>query len=264
MMIRRAFVDTAEGQVHVRMSGARQAGQAPLLLLHQSPASSLTYAEILPLLGADRWAIAVDTPGFGESFRPATQPDIADYARWIMAAVEALGVERFDLMGLFTGAGIASEIAATWPGHVRRLILAGPPLFTSEQQGFFTANAWPARPRVDGSHLLDEWRRVMDRPMPGVPFERRCDAYQEFYRGGGNAIWGEEAIALYPLREILPRIAAPTMVIEPLGIHGDCAGAADLVSDSRLRRIEYLGYAMLQAVPDQVAACVTDFLDWEV
>lgn len=81
LAIRRAFVDTDDGQIHARMSGARDAATPPLLLLHQSPASSLVYAELLPLLAAKRWSIALDTPGFGESFRPSEQPSIADYAR---------------------------------------------------------------------------------------------------------------------------------------------------------------------------------------
>lgn len=260
LSVRRAFVDIDAGQIHVRMSGAREAAAPPLLLLHQSPASSLVYAELLPLLGARRWSIALDTPGFGESFRPSVQPAIADYARWIVAAADALDIAQFDLFGMFTGAGTASEIAARFPDRVRRLILAGPPLFTAEQHAYFAANAWPVRPREDGSHLIAEWRRVMERPMPGVTFARRCDAFQEFYRGGENAIWGEAAIAAYNLHATLPLISAPTLVIEPQGIHGDCAAAAALIPDARLETIDHLGYAMLQAVPEQVAACVDRFL----
>ncbi len=257
----RAFVDTPSGQIHVRMSGPRDSDLRPLILLHQSPASSLTYSEILPLIGQDRLAIAIDTPGFGESFRPKHPPAIADYADWIVSAATGLGVVRFDLLGMFTGAGIASEIAARHAVRVRRLILVGPPLFTPEQQAHFVDHAWPVRQRPDGSHLMQEWRRIMDRPMPGVDFERRCDAFNEYYRGGNNAIWGEQAIAVYPLRETLARIAAPTLVIEPQGIHGDCAGAAALLSNARFTRIAHLGYAMMQAIPKEVADCVTTFLD---
>lgn len=97
--------------------------------------------------------------------------------------------------------------------------------------------------------------------MPGVDFERRCDAFNEYYRGGDNAIWGEQAIAAYPLRETLPHIAAPTLVIEPQGIYGDCAGAAALLQTARIARIDHLGYSMMQVIPQEVADCVTAFLD---
>ncbi len=256
-ILRRAFIDLPDGQVHVRRV-AGPAGGVPLLCLHQSPASSLTYAEILPLFG--RTAVAVDTPGFGESFRPAARPDVPGYARWIGAVAAALGYPRIDVMGLFTGAAIASELAATRPDLVRRLVLAGPPLFDAAQRRGFVDNAWPVAPQPDGSHLQREWQRTMARPMP-VPFARRCDAFNEYYRGGANAIWGELAVADYALADTLPRIAQPTLILQPEGIHGDGAGALALLPNGRVRPIACLGYAMLQAVPDRVAAEVASFLD---
>lgn len=254
--VKRAFVDLPEGQVHIRRN-ARTTGM-PLLCLHQSPSSSLTYAEILPIFG--RPAIAIDTPGFGESFRPAHQPDVSNYAGWIAQAADALGHERFDIMGLFTGAAIAAELAATRPSRVRRVILAGPPLFDAGQRSHFVADAWPVRPEPDGSHLLREWRRTMGGPMP-VAFERRVDAFHEYFRGGANAIWGEQAVAAYPLAETLPRITQPTLILKPQGIHGDADGAAALVPGARMQAIDMLGYAMMQAAPDRVAAAVNAFLD---
>jgi len=259
--VRRAFVDTQAGQIHIRRAGAERAGRVPLLLLHQSPSSSLTYAEVLPFLGAERLAIAVDTPGFGESFRPDCAPTIADYARWIAAVPAELGFDRFDVMGLFTGAGIAAEIARMFPHRVRCVVLAGPPVFTSEQQAGFVANAWPSAPQPDGSHFAVEWQRVMARPMAGMSFERRCDSFNEFYRGGANAIWGEQAIAVYPMAETLPQLSQPTLILEPNGINGDCRRAAALIPNGRLERIDHLGYSMMQVIPETVAARVQAFLD---
>lgn len=258
--VRRAFVDTPAGQIHVRIARPEASSAPPLLLLHQSPASSLTYLEILPYLGRDRVAIAVDTPGFGESFRPAEEPSIADYARWISAVPASLGYDKFDLFGLFTGAAIASEITRIAFDRVRKLILAGPPLFTPEQQARFLENAWPMRPQPDGSHLLAEWNRVMTRSMPGLPFERRADAFNEFYRGGANAIWGEMAVSVYPLADTLPQIKTPTLILEPEGVHSDCEGALAMMSDARLQPIPHLGYSMLQVIPDRLADIVCGFL----
>jgi pimeloyl-ACP methyl ester carboxylesterase len=255
--VRRKFVDLAEGQVHVRqVSGPTE--RPPLFCLHQSPASSLTYAELLPHI--ERLAVAIDTPGFGESFRPQARPDVARYAAWIADVADAMGYARIDAMGLFTGAAIAAELAAARPDLVRRVVLAGPPLFTAEQQAGFLDNAWPVPPQPDGSHLMCEWQRTMSRPMP-VPFERRVDAFNEYYRGGAHAIWGEQAVAVYPLADTLPRIAQPTLILEPDGIHGDCRGAMALLPNARIILIACLGYAMMQAVPEEVAAAVNSFLD---
>ncbi len=258
--VRRAFIDTPAGQIHVRIARSETSSVPPLLLLHQSPASSLTYQEILPYLGRDRTAIAIDTPGFGESFRPSAEPSIADYARWISAVPTTLGYDRFDLFGLFTGAAIASEITRIAPDHVRKLILAGPPLFTPEQQARFLENAWPMRPKPDGSHLLAEWNRVMTRSMPGLPFDRRADAFNEFYRGGTNAIWGEMAVSVYPLAETLPQIATQTLILQPEGVHSDCDGALAMMSNARLQPIPHLGYSMLQVIPDRLSDIICGFL----
>jgi pimeloyl-ACP methyl ester carboxylesterase len=260
--VRRGFVDIADGQMHYRASGLGAAGGAPLICLHQSPFSSLTYLEILPLLGARRPTVALDTPGFGESFRPRAKPTISDYASWLREAALALGFERFDVMGLFTGAATASDMAVRFPDQVRRLILMGPPLFDAAQQAKYLAEAWPPRPRPDGSHFLPEWRRVMERALPDVPFERRCDAFHEFWRGGGDAIWGEEAVSVYPLKETLPRITQPTLVIQPDGILGHAETASGLIPNAHRIRLEGVrGWSMMQTAPERVAEAANAFLD---
>ena len=259
--IRRAFVDTPDGQIHLRRCGEAGSDSIPLLCLHQSPFSSLTYQEVLPLLGRGRVAAALDTPGFGESFRPAARPSIPDYARWLLQAAEALGFARFDVLGLFTGAAIASHMAVEAPGRVRRLVLCGPPVFTPDEQARFFETAWPAPPREDGSHLLVEWNRVMTKALPDVPFPRRCDAFHEFYRGGADAIWGEMAVSQYTLADTLPRISQPTLVLQPDGIHGDGAEAGAAIPRGVFARLPGVrGWSMMQSAPDRVAEAVAPFL----
>ena len=260
--VKRGFVDTPDGQVHYRAAGVAGGDALPLICLHQSPSSSLTYQEVLPLLGETRRVIALDTPGFGESFRPEQKPTIEDYAEWLFAAVAALGIERFDLMGMFTGAGTAVAIATRHAEAVRRLVLLGPPLFTPEEQERYLAGSWPARPRPDGSHLMEEWNRVMSRSVPGVPFERRVDAFQEFWRGGADSIWGEEAISIFPLRDKLPRIRQPVLVVKADRLLGHAAEAAALIPDARLVNLDgVIAWSMIQLAPDRVNDAVTGFLD---
>jgi pimeloyl-ACP methyl ester carboxylesterase len=262
--IRRGFVDVGSDQIHYRAIGLEGGGGSnlPLVCLHQSPFSSLTYQEILPLLAPDRTVVAFDTPGFGESFRPTSKPAIPDYASWLQAAALGLGLQRFDLMGLFTGAAIAADMAVRFAPLVRRLVLLGPPLFTPEQQDLYRAEAWPMRPRPDGSHLLPEWRRVMERSLPDVDFARRCDAFQEFWRGGGDAIWGEEAVSVYPLKDTLTLIRQAVLVIEADGLLGQTARALDLLTRASHRRLEGVrGWSMMQTAPLQIAEWTLDFLD---
>ena len=64
--ISKAYADLPWGQLHFR-TVAGTAGQAPMVLLHQTPLSSRNYEKLLPLITKKCSAYALDTPGYGES-----------------------------------------------------------------------------------------------------------------------------------------------------------------------------------------------------
>src|SRR5690606_9730061 len=92
--IRRAFVDTPHGQIHLRrLDGG---GATPILLLHQASGSSRTMAPLMPAFAGSRPCLAPDLPGNGDSFAPADPDgaDIAWYAARIDEALTAIGTGR--------------------------------------------------------------------------------------------------------------------------------------------------------------------------
>ena len=121
-MIRKAYVDLPEGQVHLRRVDG---GGAPIVMLHRTPASSVSFQAMLERVEGRRSAIAFDTPGFGQSFRPAGWPSTVDYARWFLAALDAPGVGAFHLCGHHTGTHFGVEMARLAPQRVRSLLLSG-------------------------------------------------------------------------------------------------------------------------------------------
>ncbi|WP_426996990.1 alpha/beta fold hydrolase [Pseudarthrobacter sp. N5] len=103
----------------------------PLLLLHGTFWSRV-WLPVLPALGTARRCIALDLPGFGCSggeldIAHATVPALAET---VLAAADALGLERFDLAGHDIGGGIAQLVAAT-SGRVSRLVLMNSVMFDS-------------------------------------------------------------------------------------------------------------------------------------
>ncbi len=115
--LRRAYADVAHGQMHYVECGAAAAARAlhgagadanatPIVLLHQTPRSWREYAQVLPLLGAHRRAIAVDTAGFGAS-DPVAAPGIEAWADAALQLLEAIGVARAHVVGHHTGGVIA-------------------------------------------------------------------------------------------------------------------------------------------------------------
>jgi len=156
---RKGYADGPDGQVHYRDSGAGQ----PLLLLHQTPCHLGMFDAAWELLvRAGIRAIGVDTPGYGQSDAPRGTPTIAGYARAVAAVLDHLRLESADVLGHHTGASTAAELAVAEPRRIRRVILNGPPLFTTEERAAYLqaiAAAPRPEPRADGSHLLAVWQR---------------------------------------------------------------------------------------------------------
>ncbi len=122
-MVTRAFLDTPAGQLHYRTAGRG----TPVLLLHQTPRSSDEYRDVLPLLAGEFRAIALDTVGFGDSYRPAGPYTIEGFARGALDLLDGLGIARAAVVGHHTGAVIAAELAAAHPDRVERLVLSNSP-----------------------------------------------------------------------------------------------------------------------------------------
>jgi len=160
--IRRGFADVAGGQVHYREAG-RGRGRT-LVLIHASPGSSLMLAPLIAAFGRTRHVIATDTAGNGDSVvAMAEEPAIADFSECHLAALQALGIERFDLYGTHTGASIAAEIAIAAPDRVRRLILDGVGMYTAEEQAEMLARYAPAqRPDLHAQYLMWAWHFLRD------------------------------------------------------------------------------------------------------
>src|SRR5437773_12409833 len=118
--VERVFVATRFGRIHAAIAGSG----FPVLLLHQTPRSWDEYRDVLPLLGRDLRAIAMDTLGFGDSAAPEGDPSIEVWATAAFALLDALGEKEFAVVGHHTGAVIAAEMAAAAPDRVRAFVLS--------------------------------------------------------------------------------------------------------------------------------------------
>lgn len=178
-MIVRGYADTTSGQVHYR---ERAGASTPIVFLHQTALSSRSYESLLRALSPGPRAIALDLPGFGESFRPLGWPTMARYAEWTFDALDALDVRDAWLFGHHTGASLAVEMAHRRPERVRGVMLCGPVCFTREEGQAFRADFEVAlAPRADGGHLLENWRYAAghnDGIAPDVLHEQVVDMLQ--------------------------------------------------------------------------------------
>lgn len=102
----------------------------PLLLLHGSGPGVTAMANwqgVIPAFAIERRVIAPDLLGFGSTERRSDV--IYDFTRsWtdqIAALLDALDVERTDIIGNSFGGGIALAFASRFPERVARLVLMG-------------------------------------------------------------------------------------------------------------------------------------------
>ncbi len=261
-MIEHRFVRIPEGTIHCAIAGTGR----PVVLLHQTPRSWDEYRDVLPLLGERFQAIAMDTLGYGDSSRPPRGSDsIEQWAGAAMHALDALGIERFAVVGHHTGAVIATEIAAAWPERVEAAVLSASALVDA---AFRARHAKPSRidnvtPKVDGSHLTALWRIR----QPWYP-EGDIDLLERFVvdavKAGPRAAEGHAVVARYVMETRLPLIRCPVLVIAPTAdphAYPQARPLADAIAGSRYVEIEGGMVPLPDQMPQAFAAAVTDFLD---
>lgn len=120
----RGLVKTSYGYIHYRTAGAGEA----IVLMHINQQSSDLYRELMEGLASAFRVVAVDYPSHGCSDHIPFQPTIADYANCVDEVMEALGHDRYSVLGEATGAGVAVELSATRKDKVIRCILVNCPI----------------------------------------------------------------------------------------------------------------------------------------
>jgi haloacetate dehalogenase len=142
----RKQLETARGTVCAQVGGSGP----PLLLLHGYPQTSLMWRDAGPLMASQFTVVAADLPGYGDSFRPTPTEDHSAHSKRAMAAdlvaaMAALGHERFAVAGHDRGARVGYRMALDQPDHVERLAV---------MDIVPTAEVWR---RMDGVSALLYW-----------------------------------------------------------------------------------------------------------
>jgi len=216
---RRSYVIGKFGQVHIREQGYQQQASIPLLLVHQTPWSSLQYLRTAPLLAAGGFhTIAPDSPGYGLSDPPQTALTLTDYADNLAIVLDKLGLARAAIAGHHTGAMIALIFAARYPDRTLAVVTDNAPFYTPEERTERLARAPQAYPlKPDGSHFTDRWslmRRISDPEMSNEMVNLAVLTFfnNELIKGSEKDL-GHAAAFQHDLAADLPAISAPTLII---------------------------------------------------
>lgn len=197
----------------------------PLVLLHDLLLSSYMWRRITPAFAGTRRVIAIDLPGAGESDRPAPEPAHGYSLSWLAAAVAdtlaAMGLEHGDVMGQGLGGTLALWLASEHPAGVGRVVALAPylwrPVMHREQRlagvpAFGEQVFDRVYRRKDLERTLGTWRSAPELLDP-IALDVYWDRLER--SGGVPAVCAilRQLDDLEPLRERLPAIVAPTLVV---------------------------------------------------
>jgi pimeloyl-ACP methyl ester carboxylesterase len=159
--IRKGFAFAGHGWVHYRVAGSGP----PVVLLHDSPRSSVLHLPQLEHFADEFTVIALDTPGYGcsDPLPREPRPEIQDFAAALERTLTALGIERCPIYGFHTSSKIVLEFAVRHPQRLTLAIMDGlnlPPGGPSES--FIERYMQPFEVTADGCHLATAWTRARD------------------------------------------------------------------------------------------------------
>lgn len=172
-------------------------------------------------LSRDHRLVRYDERGTGLSDWAVDDLDLDSWVRDLETVVDAVGAERFRLLGISQGAAVAIGYAVRHPGRVERMILLG---------GY--ARGWARRPdqpeaaerrralltttRLGWSQENPAFRQVWTSqfiPDAGADEMRSFNELQRASTSPENAVRYLEAFGEIDVEALLPRVRVPTLVV---------------------------------------------------
>lgn len=256
----RSFVPTRCGTLHMASHGTG----LPVLLLHQTPRSWDEYRDVLPLLGRRTRAMAMDTPGFGDSPALAGPPSIEAWSEVVLGLLDALDLPTVCLVGHHTGAVIAMEVAARAPERIPALVLSSCPMIDATRRAHHARGPTvdTAVPAADGSHLLQLWQgRRPFYPDDGIDLLNRF--VTDALRAGPMAVEGHRLVNRYRMEDRVGLVTSPALVIAATADPHSYPAAgrvAAAIPGAEIAEIPGGSVPLPDAMPDAFAATILDFL----
>ena len=213
-IVRRGYATTEVGQIHYQETGAGD----PVLFLHHTASSSITFGRVLPLMAERFRAIAIDSPGFGGSDGPSKIPDnMGYYANAVLGVMDDLALDSAHIVGVRTGATIALELATSHPERVRKLALATTLFLQTDEDRRYWGEQFDA-PKVwetDGNgQFLD------DHVLEWVSYFAREDDPEQYLReliaalqAGPNYWWAYRSVVAHDAYALLGKLELPLLFV---------------------------------------------------
>jgi 3-oxoadipate enol-lactonase len=201
-------ITTSRGAIG--MAEAGDGDSTPIVFLHGVGSDKSVWRPQLAHFRASRRAVAFDYPGYGES-DPAPDATSDDFATAMVAAMDALGIQRAHICGLSLGGVIAMAMQSAAPHRCASLILADSFAVHPDGQAIFDRSVTASR--TIGMRALAEARAgvllgsAADETIRAEVIETMAGIDPAAYVVGARAVW------LADQRDRASAIDLPTLVL---------------------------------------------------
>ncbi|HUL47682.1 MAG TPA: alpha/beta hydrolase [Steroidobacteraceae bacterium] len=241
----------------------------PVVLIHGYTDSARDWVPLIPYLSPHLRLILVDLRGHGRSGKPECCYTRIDFAYDIKLLLDALHIERADIVGHSMGSFIAQAFAEYWPERTGRVVLIS-------SSGGRRLGAAPAPPKFDyaaeirqlkepldpDSRFMIEWWSSPTPVDPAFIRRQRQDAARIPLR-----VWLailDQGLVDTDLQRTLPRLKAPTLLIwgsaDPLMEEEVRQTLREALPQAEVKIFPGLGHNPFWEQPAQVAAVINRFL----
>ena len=260
VLVEPAYISTSSGRIHYVQAGT---DGPPVILLHQTPRSSDEFRDVVPRLGARLRVYAMDSLGFGSSDKPDAPMSIEACGRAVIAFADAIGLERFSLVGHHTGGIIAVEVAGRTPDRIDKLVLSG----TTCPDGQGRNREWPSidavEPTADGSHLTELYNKRASYYPPDRPDLLHRLVLDCLKVGLDRVEEGHDAVNTFRIEDPLRLVTAPTLLVcgtDDWAAMPEQDALASYLPGCQRVEIPGGGVPLPDHLPQEFAAAVLDFL----
>ena len=187
---RRSFAEVKSGRI-----AYIEQGDGPVaLFIHGVPLNGYHWRHVVDRLKHRRRCIAIDLMGLGYSeIAPAQDVSFTAQARMIAEVLDALGVDRIDLIANDSGGAIAQIFAAHHPHRLRSLVLTN----CDVHDGWPPPQVLPLIERARNGTLAPVFQPMFDRPDLARERFERGESAPLFRCYADPSVLTDEVIRLY-------------------------------------------------------------------
>jgi pimeloyl-ACP methyl ester carboxylesterase len=235
--------------------------KSPIVFLHGFADSWRSFTGVVEALGPERRAIAFDLRGHGDSDKPDGGYSIPDFTQDLLLFMNALGLDRADLVGHSLGSFIAQSFAAHHPRRVERLVLIASAPSAAGNAAI-----------LEIKHLIDAIQDPLDRdfvrdfqatanPVPTDFMDMIISESMKVPARVWHAVFS--GLIEADQRPILHAVTAPTLMMwgnqDMIFTRRDQEALLSQIPGSRLKEFD-AGHALHWEKPKEAAAAVEAFL----